>query len=64
MSSDKEMFGAAMTEAEKKASSPAASLRSTIRKNWDEAQKNAKSKSMKEFTPKKKAKVSKGGYRK
>lgn len=39
-------------------------LRSTIRKNWDEAQKSAKSKSMKEFTPKKKAKVSKGGYRK
>lgn len=47
---------------EKKAADPAASLRSTIRSSWDKNRKNAKSKSMKEFDPKAKQKVSKGGY--
>jgi hypothetical protein len=44
------------------ASTPAASLRSTIRSSWDKNRKNAKSKSMKEFDSKAKKKVSKGGY--
>ena len=45
-----------------KKQTPAESLRATIRSSWDAASKKAKSKEMREFTEKKKAKVSKGGY--
>jgi hypothetical protein len=55
--------GEDITEGNAEASA-SGNLRDTIRSSWAKTRKKAKSKNVKDFDPSKKAKVSKGGYRK